>query len=81
MSMAEYLNPITTTALNDPNVYTVSLTMAAGLLGIAKSTATTAVRATGELTPGVPVMRVGRRCLVSTRHLRGVLGIPEPTAI
>jgi hypothetical protein len=77
--MAHKPNIITTTALNDPNVYTVSLTIAAGLLGIAKSTATTAVRATGELTPGVPVMRVGRRCLVSTRHLRTVLGIPEPT--
>lgn len=68
-----------TTALDDPKVLTVSLSVAAGLLGIAKSTATTAVRATGELMPGVPVFRVGRRCLVSTRHLRTVLGIPEPT--
>jgi len=72
-------NTTTTQVLADPQVLTVSLTVAAELVGVAKSTATTAARATGELLPGVPVMRVGRRCLVSTRHLRGVLGIPEPT--
>lgn len=69
-----------TAVLSDPDILTVSLSTAADLVGVAKSTATAAVRTTGELVPGVPVLRMGRRCLVPTRHLRAVLGIPEPTA-
>lgn len=78
--MSRSRNNTTTAVLSDPEILTVSLSTAADLVGVAKSTATAAVRTTGELVPGVPVLRMGRRCLVPTRHLRAALGIPEPTA-
>jgi hypothetical protein len=28
--------------------------------------------------PGVPVIKIGSRCIVSTTHLRAALGIAEP---
>jgi hypothetical protein len=77
--MTQPRNTTTTAVLHDPELLTVSLTTAAELVGVAKSTASANVKATGELMPGVPVLRIGRRCLVPTRHLRVVLGIPEPT--
>lgn len=73
-------NTTTTAVLHDPEVLAVPLTTAAELVGVAKSTASAEVKRTGELMPGVPVLRMGRRCLVPTRFLRAALGIPEPKA-
>lgn len=78
--MTDSRNTTTTAVLHDPEVLTVPLTTAAALVGVAVSTASANAKATGELLPGVPVLRMGRRCLVPTRHLRAALGIPEPTA-
>jgi len=65
--------------LKDPNRLTVSVTQAAAILGISKSTASKAYRATGFLVEGVPVLRTSEskrgRCVVSTTHLRRVLGL------
>jgi hypothetical protein len=66
--------------LNDPTVAAVSASEAARILGIARSTAAHAYTTTGQLCHGVPVITIGRRRIVSTRHLRAVLGIPEPVA-
>ena len=66
--------------LSDPNTHTVSLSVAAQLVGVARSTATDAHIRTGCLMPGVPVIKIGRRCLVSTTHLRAALGMSEPLA-
>jgi hypothetical protein len=71
-------NPVD--VLNDPTVAAVSASEAARILGIARSTAAHAYTTTGQLCDGVPVITVGRRRIVSTRHLRAVLGIPEPVA-
>ncbi len=65
--------------LNDPNRVTVSASQAAAILGIAPSTAHNIYTRTGQLCDGVPVLRFGRRAVVSTHHLRVVLGLPEPT--
>ena len=67
--------------LNDPHRITVSVSDAARILGIAKSTAHNAYRATGLLMDGVPVLRVGRRYVVSTAHLRAALGHPDPSLV
>lgn len=67
--------------LDDPNVVTVSVETARRLLGVGRTTAITAYRTTGHLTTGVPVIRVGRRCVVSTAHLRAALGRPEPSRV
>ena len=64
--------------LNDPTVLTVSVDVAARLLGIAKTTAHHHYTKTGNVATGVPVIRVGRRVLVPTFALRTALGIPEP---
>ena len=56
---------------------TVSIDIAAGALGIARTTAHKAARTSGYLTDGVPVFRVGRRLLVSTAHLRRLLAIDD----
>lgn len=65
--------------LDDPNVVTVTVETARRLLGVARTTAIAAYQRTGNLIEGVPVIRVGRRCVVSTSHLRAALGRPEPT--
>lgn len=65
-------------ALNDPNVHTVPLSVAAALAGVAKSTATAAAKNTGQLVDGVPVYRIGRRCVVVAHDLRVFLRIPHP---
>ena len=65
-------------ALYDTSIQAVSVAQAAEILGIARSTASHAIRKTGVLVEGVPVMRVGKRQLISTTHLRDVLGIPQP---
>ena len=64
--------------LYDTSVHAISVADAADILGIARSTASHAIRKTGVLVEGVPVMRAGKRQLVSTTHLRDVLGIPQP---
>ena len=80
----ETRQPMTTTQadlrdlLYDTSIHAVSVAQAAEILGIARSTASHAIRKTGVLVEGVPVMRVGKRQLVSTTHLRDVLGIPQP---
>jgi hypothetical protein len=78
MQKPEQLNPID--VLHDPTVAAVSVSQASRILGIARSTASYVSASTGELCKGVPVICVGRRRIVSTRHLRAVLGIPEPVA-
>lgn len=65
--------------LLDPTRVTVSVSQAAQILGIAKSTAHSAYKSTGYLCAGVPVMQVGRRCVVSVFYLRAALGIGEPS--
>ena len=64
--------------LRDPARCTVSVSQAAAILGVAKSTAHAAHKTTGYLAPGLPVTQVGRRYVVSTFHLRAVLGMPDP---
>lgn len=64
--------------LYDTSIHAVSVAQAAQILGIARSTASHAIRKTGVLVEGVPIMRAGRRQLISTTHLRDVLGIPQP---
>ena len=64
--------------LDDPNQVTVSVEVARRLLGVGRTTAIHAYRRTGHLIDGVPVIRVGRRVVVSTSHLRAALGRPEP---
>lgn len=67
--------------LRDPTRATVSISQAALILGVAKSTAHAAYKATGYLSPGVPVMQVGRRYTVSVFHLRAALGMDDPTDV
>ena len=64
--------------LDDPNVVTVTVETARRLLGVARTTAIAAYQRTGNLIEGVPVIRVGRRCVVSTAAMRRALFIPEP---
>jgi len=59
----------------NPNVLVISLAHACEILGIAKSTGTHAYQNTGCLIEGVPVLLVGKRCLVSAILLRKKLGI------
>ena len=64
--------------LLDPGRITISVSQAADVLGIAKSTAHNAYKSTGVLMEGVPVLRVGKRRVVSVMHLRAALGYAEP---
>ena len=64
--------------VQDADILTVSVDVAARLLGIAKTTAHHHYTKTGNVATGVPVIRVGRRVLVPTFALRAALGIPEP---
>jgi hypothetical protein len=61
--------------LNDPTVLTVTVDIAARLLGVAKTTAHHHYTRTGNVATGVPVIRVGDRVLVPTSHLRKALGL------
>jgi hypothetical protein len=70
--------PNATELLADPTRVTVSVSQASMILGIAKSTAHSAYKQTGFLMAGVPVLRIGKRCVVSVSHLRSALGYPEP---
>ena len=64
--------------IDDPDTVTITVEQARLLLGVGRSTALAAIKRTGSLIPGVPVLRVGRRCVVSASHLRAALGRPEP---
>lgn len=64
--------------LLDPRRVSVSMSQAASILGIAKSSAHKAVRETGQLCDGLPVLRIGKRQVVSTFHLRALLGVVLP---
>jgi len=64
--------------LRDPNRETITIAQAAAILCVSASTAHHAHRRTGYLIDGVPVLRVGRRCVVSTSAMRRALGIREP---
>jgi hypothetical protein len=57
------------------------MSQAAAILGIAKSTAHKVVHETGRLCEGVPVLRFGKRQVVSTFHLRAALGIDLPAGV
>ena len=67
-----------TDLLLDPDRRTITIAQAAAILSVSVSTAHNAHRRTGYLMDGVPVLRVGRRCVVSTSQLRRALGIREP---
>jgi hypothetical protein len=64
--------------LNDPDRRTITIAQAAAILCVSVSTAYKHHRRTGYLMDGVPVLRIGRRCVVSTSQLRRALGIREP---
>jgi hypothetical protein len=64
--------------LLDPRRVTISVSQAADVLGIAKSTAHNAYKESGVLMEGVPVLRVGKRRVVSVTLLRAALGYAEP---
>ena len=57
------------------NYNTVSTAQACEILGISRSTAVNAIKKTGYLLKGVPILRVGKRQLISTYALREVLGL------
>lgn len=60
------------TRLN-PQARTVSLAVAATLLGVSRSTIERAAR-TGEVAPGVPVLQIGGRRLIARVDLERLLG-------
>ena len=64
--------------LHDASVTTITVTQAAAILGVSAAAAHRAHRRTGYILDGVPVLRVGRRCVVSTAAMRRALFIPEP---
>lgn len=64
--------------LLDPTRLVVSVSQASEILGIAKSTAHNAYKETGTLMEGVPVLKIGKRRVISTMKLRAALGIKEP---
>lgn len=66
--------------ITDPTRVTVTVTEAAEILGISRTTAFYAAANGGEILPGVPVLRIvtgsnRERRVVSVAHLRAVLGI------
>lgn len=67
--------------LDDPRRRTISIPEAATIIGVAKSTAYNVVKATGFLMPGVPVLRIGKRQVVSTAQLRAALGVLDGSAL
>jgi len=66
--------------LNDPHIVTVTVSQAAAILGIAKSTAFKAYKKTGFLLGDrVHVLVCGSRTIVSIADLRTALNYPQPT--
>jgi hypothetical protein len=78
MTTSPATSPDPAAVLDDPDTVTITVEQARLLLGVGRTTAIGAYQRTGFLIPGVPVIRVGRRCVVSTSHLRAALGRPEP---
>ena len=68
--------------LNDPTVVSVTVSQAAQILGMSKSTAHKNYRSTGFLLNNglIPVYSCGSRTIVSLEHLRQVLNYPTPIA-
>ena len=68
--------------LNDPTVVSVTVSQAAQILGISKSTAHKNYQMTGYLLNGnlIPVLSCGSRTIVSLEHLRKALNYPTPLA-
>jgi hypothetical protein len=64
--------------LHDASIVTITVTQAAAIIGVSAAAAHRSHRRTGYILDGVPVLRVGRRCVVSTAALRRALSIPEP---
>jgi hypothetical protein len=66
--------------LDDPSIVTVTVSQAAQILGISKSTAHKNYHDTGFLLNGklVPVLVCGTRTIVSIEHLRAALNYPTP---
>lgn len=66
--------------LDDPSIVTVTVSQAAFILGISKSTAHKNFQDTGYLLNGnqIPVLVCGSRTIVSIEHLRNALGHPTP---
>jgi len=78
MNISPSPSPSPASVLDDPDTVTITVEQARLLLGVGRSTALAAIQRTGSLIPGVHVIRVGRRCVVSASHLRAALGRPEP---
>jgi len=68
--------------LDDPTVVTITVSQAAQILGISKSTAHKNAQLTGHLLNGdlIPVFKCGSRTIVSLEQLRQVLNYPTPVA-
>lgn len=64
--------------LNDPATNTLNLGEVALVLGVARTTVYHAAKRTNRVMDGVPVIRVGTRCLVSAYALRQALGLNDP---
>ena len=66
--------------LDDPSIVTVTVSQAAFILGISKSTAHKNFQDTGYLLNSnqIPVLVCGSRTIVSIEHLRNALGHPTP---
>ena len=59
----------------DVEVLLISVKNASELLGVACSTARYAIKTTGQITTGIPVIKVGGRYKVPTAEMRKSLGI------
>ncbi len=61
------------------NNSTMSVDQVCEVLGISRSTAFSAIKRTGVVIEGVPILRIGDRLLMSAYLLRQILGIEQPT--
>jgi len=59
----------------DVGVLTMSIEKTCELLGVARSTAHYAIKTTGQIATGIPVVKVGGRYKVPTAGIRKCLGI------
>jgi len=71
--LAETAQAAASLLIYDPQTRFVSIYVVADFLGLAKSTVYDAAHS-GEICEGVPVVKVGRRYLVATTHLRALAG-------
>jgi len=56
----------------------MSIDQVCEILGISRSTAYSAIKRTGFVIEGVPILRIGDRLLMSAYLLREILGIQNP---